>query len=81
MGEPQLGGPLHKHRYVVPDGTVVEQRVLLRHHVLNDGTLFVGKTRCQAVNDCHEGPSLGFFGHPKSFSVTEATVNSGPWTA
>lgn len=36
MAEAQLGGPFHQDGYVVPDGPVVEQRMLLGNHLLDD---------------------------------------------
>ncbi len=76
MCEAELRGPFRKEGDVVPDGTVVEQLVFFGNDILYDGALFIGEAFGQAVDDCHECPGFGFFGHSQSFDPTGKTVNS-----
>lgn len=78
-GETELRGPLDKDRDVVSDSTFIERTMFFGYNVLNHRALFIREALGQAVNDSHEGPGFGFFGHCKIFDLTSSRVN-GPFS-
>ena len=75
MGEAELRGTFDKDRNEVPDGAIVEQSMFFNHDLLNHGTLLAREALGQTINDSHEGPCFGFFGHCQSVDPTRPRVN------
>ena len=75
MGETDLRGPFDKDRDEVADATFIERTMFFGDNVLNHRAFFIREALGQAVNDSHEGPGFGFFGHCKSFDLTSRRVN------